>query len=75
MTCTFRSLRAPGAFSRGAALALALGGAALTSGCVVAPSTSSPARTADVARMGELAVTTCGAGQVREVNAKSFTCK
>lgn len=56
-------------------VALALCGAALTTGCVVAPSTTSAPNASDIARMSEEAVKTCGAGQVREVNAKSFSCK
>ena len=50
--------------------------AVLLSACVFAPpSTTTPADTNAVARMSEHAVSACGAGNVKEVNAKSFTCK
>ncbi|MGM9482473.1 hypothetical protein ACS5PN_14880 [Roseateles sp. NT4] len=49
--------------------------AALLSACVFAPPSNTPADTNAVARMSEHAVSACGAGNVKEVNAKSFTCK
>jgi hypothetical protein len=57
-----------------APLSLALAAAVLCSACIVLPSgrVSEPS---DVTRMSEQAAQTCGAGQVKEVNAKSFTCK
>ena len=59
-----------------AALTLALLAAALASGCVFAPpSTVHVSNAAEVSKMSEQAAATCGAGQVKEVNAKSFTCK
>jgi predicted aconitase with swiveling domain len=60
-------------------LALLLAGAAavLTTGCVIAPNTGEPniQRMEEVRKMSEQATTTCGAGNVKEVNAKSFSCK
>jgi hypothetical protein len=53
-------------------LALAALAATMLSGCVIAPNVSSAE---DVAKMSERASATCGAGQVKEVNAKSFACK
>jgi hypothetical protein len=59
-----------------AAIATALTAAALLSACVFAPPAGSiPADTHAIQKMSEQAVATCGAGNVREVNAKSFTCK
>ncbi|WP_431101629.1 hypothetical protein [Roseateles noduli] len=59
--------------------ALLLGGAAavLSTGCVIAPNTAEATtqRMEDVRKMSEQATTTCGAGNVKEVNAKSFSCK
>ncbi|WP_457418025.1 hypothetical protein [Roseateles sp. P5_E7] len=51
--------------------------AVLLSACVFAPpSGSSNAFDADaMAKNSERALATCGAGNVREVNAKSFSCK
>lgn len=57
-------------------LALALAAAVLCSACVFAPPSSTRVvDSAEIAKLSEQAVATCGAGQVREVNAKSFTCK
>jgi len=56
-----------------AATSLALLTAVLCSACVIAP-TRGP-DTAEISKMSEQALTTCGAGNVREVNVKSFTCK
>jgi hypothetical protein len=48
---------------------------ALLGGCVFAPPINTQTDAAAVAKLSEQAVATCGAGNVREVNAKSFTCK
>ncbi|HEV6965098.1 hypothetical protein [Roseateles sp.] len=48
---------------------------ALLGGCVFAPPINTQTDAAAVTKMSEQAVATCGAGNVREVNAKSFTCK
>lgn len=57
-------------------LCLALAAAALCSACVFAPPSSiRVADSAEIAKMGEQAAITCGAGMVKEVSAKSFTCK
>ncbi|HEY0957546.1 MAG TPA: hypothetical protein VGE36_22535 [Roseateles sp.] len=62
--------------NRFAAFAVSLTAAALLSACVFAPPAGSiPADTNAIAKMSESAVATCGAGNVREVNAKSFSCK
>jgi len=62
--------------NRFAFLAAALTAAALLSACVFAPPSSSiPADTSTITKIGEQAVLTCGAGNVKEVNSKSFTCK
>lgn len=59
-----------------AALTFTLLGATLTAGCVFAPPSSVHiSNAAEVSKMSEQAAATCGAGQVKEVNAKSFTCK
>ena len=63
---------------RTAAVMLAVAATALTTGCVIAPNsseTNAAQRAEDVRKMSEQATTTCGAGFVKEVNAKSFTCK
>lgn len=61
---------------RSISLILSLSAAALATGCVIAPNAdTSSSRAADVAKMSEQATTTCGAGNVKEVNAKSFSCK
>lgn len=60
--------------NRTASAVLALAASALLSACVFAPPSSTvPADT--ITKIGEQAVLTCGAGNVKEVNAKSFTCK
>lgn len=61
--------------NRFAAFALALTAAALLSACVFAPPITTQPDSAAIAKMSEQAVSTCGAGNVREVNAKSFSCK
>lgn len=53
----------------------ALAAAALLSACVFAPPVTTTTDSASITRMSEQAVATCGAGNVKEVNAKSFTCK
>jgi len=61
--------------TRIASVSLALVAATLLSACVFAPPVTTQPDTAAIAKTSEQAVTTCGAGNVREVNAKSFTCK
>ncbi|MBL8279001.1 MAG: hypothetical protein JNL93_20065 [Pelomonas sp.] len=61
--------------NRIATAATALTAAALLSACVFAPPVTSTTDSASITRMSEQAVATCGAGNVKEVNAKSFTCK
>lgn len=57
-------------------LALIATAAVLATGCVFAPPASFQKDiSGDVAKMSEKALATCGAGNVREVDAKSFTCK
>jgi hypothetical protein len=61
---------------RFASLSTALAAAALCSACVIAPPGSVQiGDSAEIAKMGEQATLTCGAGQVKEVSAKSFSCK
>jgi hypothetical protein len=43
-------------------------------GCVITPHSHS-SQPGDLNKMSEQALATCGAGQVKEVNAKSFSCK
>ena len=55
---------------------VALAASSLLSACVFAPPASAfPAESAAIAKMSEQALATCGTGNVKEVNAKSFTCK
>ena len=63
--------------NRFAAFAISFAAATLLTACVFAPPAgSSNAFDADaLAKNSERALATCGAGNVREVNAKSFTCK
>ena len=62
--------------TRIASFSLVLAASALTSACAFTPPAGSlPADPAAIARMSEQALATCGAGNVREVNASSFTCK
>lgn len=58
-----------------ATAAIALTAAALLSACVFAPPVTTTTDSTAITRMSEQAVATCGAGNVKEVNAKSFTCK
>ena len=63
---------------RTAALMLAIAATALSTGCVIAPNSSdsnAAQRAEEVRKMSEQATATCGAGFVKEVNAKSFSCK
>lgn len=62
-------------YHRLALLPLMLATALLGSGCVITPHASSATAPGDVAKMSEQALATCGTGQVKEVNAKSFSCK
>ncbi|CAM4097395.1 hypothetical protein [Roseateles saccharophilus] len=57
------------------AFAATLAAAALLSACVFAPPVTTSTDSVSITRMSEQAVATCGAGNVKEVNAKSFTCK
>ncbi|MEO6277883.1 hypothetical protein [Roseateles sp.] len=62
--------------NRIATVVVALAASSLLSACVFAPPSSAiPADTSTIAKLSEQAVVTCGAGNVKEVNAKSFTCK
>lgn len=61
--------------NRFTASAAALAAATLLSACVFAPPGTVQTDSATVAKTSEQAVATCGAGNVKEVNAKSFTCK
>ena len=61
--------------NRFASLAIALTAATLLSACVFAPPVNTQPDTAAITKMSEQAVITCGTGNVKEVNAKSFTCK
>ncbi|MFG6463507.1 hypothetical protein ACG04Q_18170 [Roseateles sp. DXS20W] len=62
--------------TRSATFAVSLAAAALLSACVFAPPAGVISADSDaIAKMSERAVATCGQGNVREVNAKSFTCK
>lgn len=61
--------------NRFAVFASAVAAAVLLSACVFAPPITTPTDTQAVSKMSEQALATCGAGNVKEVNAKSFTCK
>lgn len=61
--------------NRIAAFAVALTASALLSACIFAPPISTQTDSAAITRMSEQALATCGAGNVKEVNAKSFSCK
>ncbi|MDM4767155.1 hypothetical protein [Pelomonas sp. SE-A7] len=58
-----------------ATLSLPLIAAALCSACVFAPPVTTVSDTDQLAKMGQQAVATCGSGNVKEVNTKSFVCK
>ena len=61
--------------NRFSSLLAAFATAALLSACVFAPPVTTSTDTQAVSKMSEQALATCGAGNVKEVNAKSFTCK
>ena len=63
--------------ARPIALLLAGVAAVLSTGCVTAPNTAEATtqRMEDVRKMSEQATATCGAGNVKEVNSKSYSCK
>lgn len=61
--------------NRFATFSVALTSAFLLSACVFAPPVHTSTNPSDVSKMSEQALATCGAGNVKEVNAKSFTCK
>lgn len=61
--------------NRSIALSAAFAATALLSACVFAPPMTTSSDSAAITRMSEQAVATCGAGNVKEVNAKSFSCK
>lgn len=58
-----------------ATLSLTAAAAALCSACVFAPPITNSTDSNELAKMGQQAVATCGSGNVKEVSAKSFTCK
>ncbi len=60
--------------ARIASFSLALVAATLCTACVIAPGSNRPDMS-DLERMSERAIATCGAGNVKEVNTKSFSCK
>lgn len=62
--------------SRLAHLSLILSVTALCSACVVLPPNARMSTdSAELAKMSEQALATCGAGNVKEVSTKSFSCK
>jgi outer membrane biogenesis lipoprotein LolB len=61
--------------NRIASFTLSLTAAALLSACVFAPPMQTTTDAGAITKMSEQAVATCGAGNVKEVNAKSFSCK
>jgi len=63
--------------NRFAAFAIAAAAASLLSACIFAPpSSSSHAYDADaLAKNSDRAIAACGAGNVKEVSAKSYSCK
>ena len=64
-----------GMINRSIVFATALAAAVLLSACIFAPPVTTSSDSASITRMSEQAVATCGAGNVKEVNAKSFSCK
>lgn len=60
---------------RFASLAALLAATLSLTACVFAPESDRRASPDDLSRMGAQAVATCGAGNVKEVSAKSFSCK
>jgi hypothetical protein len=63
--------------SRTIACISATAAALLCTACIsISPEVKNPAsQAAELARMGEQAVKTCGEGKVKEVGVKSFTCQ
>lgn len=62
--------------NRIATLSLTLAAALISTACVITPGgTVRVSDAAELARMSEQALKTCGEGQVKEVSAKSFSCK
>ncbi len=61
--------------TRIASFSAILAAAALLSACVFAPPVTTSADASAIGKMSEQALATCGAGNVKEVNAKSFSCK
>lgn len=62
--------------SRPLALSVALLAALASSACIsISPELKNQAHAEELTRMSAQALKTCGEGQVREVSAKSFSCK
>ncbi|MDR7335356.1 hypothetical protein [Roseateles asaccharophilus] len=61
--------------NRIATFTVALAAAVALSACVFAPPVHTSTDSASIQKMSDQALATCGAGNVKEVNAKSFTCK
>lgn len=62
--------------NRFASLAAPVVATALLSACIFAPPiTHTVVDDVAFAKMSQQAIATCGAGNVKEVNAKSFTCR
>lgn len=61
--------------NRIASFSAILAAAALLSACVFAPPVTTTTDANAIGKMSEQALATCGAGNVKEVNAKSFSCK
>jgi hypothetical protein len=61
--------------NRIASFALSLTAAALLSACVFAPPVHTTTDSSAITKMSEQALATCGAGNVKEVSAKNFSCK
>ena len=65
----------PMIIKRLATLSLTGVAAVLCSACVFAPPINHTTDSNELAKMGQQALATCGSGNVKEVSAKSFTCK
>ena len=61
--------------SRIVAPALIAGLCLMTSACVFAPERPASADSVQIQTMADQALKTCGAGNVKDVNPRSFTCK
>lgn len=61
--------------TRLASLCTALSAAAMLSACVFAPPSSNTIDADALAKNSDRALVACGAGNVKEVSAKSFSCK